>query len=111
MQSVPQVALLEHTDVFVSHVGANSMHEALFHGVPLVCVPFFGDQPLNARRVVAAGAGGELPQSDIDAARVRSEVDRVCADPAYVRSAQRIGRELRAGGGVERAMRILAALV
>ena len=40
--SVPQIAALQDADVFVTHAGANSVHEGLFHGVPLVCVPRFG---------------------------------------------------------------------
>jgi MGT family glycosyltransferase len=106
-QSVPQVALLPHVDVFVSHVGANSMHEALFHGVPLVCIPHFGDQPLNAERVANAGAGVRLPVSEVTAARVRAEVERVAGDAAFRKSAQRVSEELRACGGIEQALGVL----
>ena len=109
-QSVPQVALLPHVDVFVSHVGANSMHEALFHGVPLVCIPHFGDQPLNAERVANAGAGVSLPVSEVSAARVRAEIERVASDPAFRNNAQRVSQELRACGGIEQALRVLGAV-
>jgi MGT family glycosyltransferase len=106
-QSVPQIAVLERTDVFVTHAGANSMHEALFHGVPLVCVPHFGDQPANARRVAAAGVGIELPLAELSSARVASDVMRVLDDPSYAEKATRIGEQLRAAGGLARALRIL----
>ena len=33
--------------------------EALYFGKPLICIPFFGDQPDVAQRVVGLGAGGE----------------------------------------------------
>lgn len=54
---VPQAQLLEHVDVFVTHAGMNSTNEALWQGTPVVCCPFFGDGPLNARRFTELGAG------------------------------------------------------
>jgi len=54
---VPQLEVLSLCHAFITHGGANSVHEALNFGVPLAVVPLFGDQPLNADSVVAAGAG------------------------------------------------------
>jgi MGT family glycosyltransferase len=109
-QSVPQLAVLQRTDVFVTHGGANSMHEALFHGVPLVCIPHFGDQPANARRVVAAGAGVELPLAELSSARVASDVARVLDEPSHAENARRMGERLRAAGGLARARAVLEEL-
>jgi glucuronosyltransferase len=55
MTWVPQTDILAHprTRAFVNHCGVNSMYEALWHGKPLLGLPFFGDQPSNADRVVA----------------------------------------------------------
>ena len=36
---------------FVTHGGANSLYEAAYHGTPIVCIPFFADQPDNAAKV------------------------------------------------------------
>jgi MGT family glycosyltransferase len=106
-KSVPQVALLPHVDVFVTHAGANSMHEALFFDVPLVCIPVFGDQPLNASRVVDSGAGVRLAYEAISAANVRAQVERVGTDPAFAGNASKLGAALRACGGIDRAMQVL----
>mmetsp|Transcript_15080 Transcript_15080/g.43995 ORF Transcript_15080/g.43995 Transcript_15080/m.43995 type:complete len:197 (-) Transcript_15080:189-779(-) len=56
-EAVPQLELLARCHAFVTHGGANSMHEALAFGVPLAVVPMFADQPLNADSVARAGAG------------------------------------------------------
>jgi MGT family glycosyltransferase len=109
-RSVPQTAVLAHTDVFVTHVGANSMHEALFCGVPLVCVPHFGDQPRNAERVVAQGAGVLLPPGELSAARVAVEVERVNGVP-FRANAARLAASLRAKGGLERALQVIEGVV
>jgi MGT family glycosyltransferase len=107
-RSVPQIAVLAHTDVFVTHMGANSMHEGLFHGVPLVCAPHFGDQPHNAARVVAEGAGVMMPIGEIKKERVAAEIERVSGE-SFRANAARLGASLRACGGLERALRVITS--
>ena len=47
---LPQNDILGHpnTRLFIGHAGMNGMMEAGYHGVPMICVPFFGDQFDNA---------------------------------------------------------------
>ncbi|KAI8491722.1 UDP-glucuronosyltransferase 2A1 [Branchiostoma belcheri] len=67
MAWLPQNDLLGHpkTRVFVTHAGYNGLSEALHHGVPMVCLPQFADQPGNAARVVARGLGVKLDISAV----------------------------------------------
>ncbi|HKT04864.1 MAG TPA: glycosyltransferase [Rugosimonospora sp.] len=64
---VDQQRILSTADVFVTHGGSNSFHEALLLGVPPVVTPFFGDQVLTGRRVEELGVGiGLGTDEDID---------------------------------------------
>lgn len=54
---VPQVEVLQHTDVFITHCGMNSVNEAMAAGVPMVAMPFINDQIANAERIVQIGIG------------------------------------------------------
>ncbi|MEQ2193759.1 hypothetical protein XENOCAPTIV_012527 [Xenoophorus captivus] len=56
---LPQNDLLGHpnTRVFITHGGTNGVQEAIYHGVPVVGLPLFFDQPDNLSRVKAKGAG------------------------------------------------------
>jgi MGT family glycosyltransferase len=37
--AVPQLAVLERAELFITHGGINSMHEGLYYGVPLILIP------------------------------------------------------------------------
>ncbi|CAL1544433.1 unnamed protein product [Lymnaea stagnalis] len=56
---VPQNDLLGHpkTRVFVSHCGKNGQYEALYHAVPILCLPIYGDQYYNTERIRSKGFG------------------------------------------------------
>lgn len=56
-ETLPQLDVLSKAHGFITHGGANSMHEALGLGVPMIVVPLFGDQPINADTIVRTGAG------------------------------------------------------
>ena len=104
---VPQERVLPRTAVVVCHGGSGTALGALAAGVPLVCVPLFADQPANALRVSAAGAGlvvgpnvdstGAMTAPDqSDAARLRRAVESILADPSFTRAARRISTEMSA---------------
>lgn len=49
---------------YVMQGGLQSLQEAVHYSVPVVAIPFFGDQLFNARKILDAGIGLTL---DIDA--------------------------------------------
>mmetsp|Transcript_6166 Transcript_6166/g.7990 ORF Transcript_6166/g.7990 Transcript_6166/m.7990 type:complete len:438 (+) Transcript_6166:106-1419(+) len=59
-QKVAQKEILRVVDVFVSHGGNNSIHEALFFATPLLVIPIFGDQHQNASVVASNSLGLQL---------------------------------------------------
>lgn len=65
---VPQPEVLAHPAVggFLTHCGWSSLVEGLCHGRPLVMLPVFVDQGLNARLMEARGCGVEVPRGDDD---------------------------------------------
>ncbi len=106
-RSVPQLALLPHVDAFITHAGMNSTTEALYHGVPLVAVPFFGDQLMNADVIASHGAGVTLDRRALDATAITNAVRSVLTDRGYRDNAAAAARALRGAGGVARAIEVL----
>jgi len=93
-QYVPHAALLPNTDVVITHGGLGTVAAALHHGVPLVCIPFDRDQPLNSSRVAALGAGIVLDvAASVD--EIRDAVTTVRTDPPFRAAA----RAVDAGSG------------
>jgi len=104
-ESVPQVDLLPLCDAFVTHGGANSMHEALSFGVPLCVVPIFGDQPTNADTVARIGAGVSfrnplLTLSGDSLSDALGEIGGGISESTFKIAAQEASNKLAAAGGV-----------
>jgi MGT family glycosyltransferase len=57
---VPQLDVLQHADLFITHGGMNSVNEAMFFGVPMLVRPIMNDQPINAIMVENIGIGKQL---------------------------------------------------
>lgn len=104
-RTVPQLEVLRRCNAFVSHGGANSMHESLSSGVPLAVVPIFADQPSNADAVARTGAGVSFrhPLSTLTSASLRRAVVKMLDDAddnAYRIAAWEMATKIKAGGGV-----------
>ncbi|MGI8312288.1 macrolide family glycosyltransferase [Saccharopolyspora hattusasensis] len=80
-QHVPQLEVLRHASVFVSHTGMGSTMESLLHGVPLVSLPQTPEQALNGRRAAELGLGRTVDTESVTVEELRTAVDEVTADP------------------------------
>lgn len=62
---IPQNDILGHpsTKLFVTHCGLNSFLESVYHSVPMVAIPLFGDQHRQATIVKVKGLGVSLDKN------------------------------------------------
>jgi MGT family glycosyltransferase len=102
-RSVPQLQVLDHAALFVTHGGMNSVNEAMRAGVPTLVVPQGADQPLVARRVVELGAGLALRTDDVTAQTVRGLARRLLDEPRFREAAAAQGIAQQQAGGARRA--------
>ncbi len=79
---LPQVAVLQHTDVFVNHGGNGSVTEAVAAGVPMIVLPFSTDQFAGAAAIERAGVGSVLDPNSLTADSLRSAVEALLASGA-----------------------------
>lgn len=103
LESAPHRWLFPRMAAVVHHCGAGTTAAGLRAGVPTVGVPFFGDQPFWADRIVEAGVGPPpVPHAELTAARLAYAI-RVAATHAPMRErAAALGEAIRAEDGVGR---------
>ncbi|XP_037685848.1 UDP-glucuronosyltransferase 2A3-like [Choloepus didactylus] len=91
---IPQNDLLGHpkTKAFVTHGGMNGIYEAIYHGVPMVGIPFFGDQPDNILHMKAKGAAVGMNMNTMTSADLLRALRTVINEPFYKENAVRLSR-------------------
>lgn len=66
VDTAPQLQILEHADLFITHGGFSSIREAVYYGVPMLVFPCWLDQAGNSARVVFHGLGIRGDMKTID---------------------------------------------
>ncbi|MEU9254848.1 macrolide family glycosyltransferase [Streptomyces sp. NPDC048270] len=92
---VPQLEVLRHAKLFVTHGGMNSVMESLYNGVPMVVVPQMNEQKANALRVDELGLGRHLAKDDTTVESLRAAVAAVAGDSATTDRVERMGEAMR----------------
>jgi UDP:flavonoid glycosyltransferase YjiC (YdhE family) len=90
---VPHELVLPHVSAVVTQCGLSTITKVLAAGLPMVGLPVLGDQPANAARIVAAGAGLRLPK-EASATTIGEAVRRILDDSRFRRSAGRFAAVL-----------------
>ncbi|XP_076245980.1 UDP-glucosyltransferase 2 [Calliopsis andreniformis] len=84
----PQQAVLAHPKVmaYVMQGGLQSLQEAVHYSVPVVAIPFFGDQLFNARKILDAGIGLTLNIDAITEESIVRTLTDVIENKTYYRN-------------------------
>lgn len=91
---LPQNDLLGHPKIktFLSHGGLNGIFEAMYHGVPVVGIPLFGDHYDTMTRVQAKGMGIHLDWSRMTKDGLYESLSNVINNPSYRQQAQKLSK-------------------
>ncbi|WP_371633724.1 glycosyl transferase [Streptomyces sp. NBC_01259] len=108
---VPQPAILEQADAFVTHAGMGGSSEGLFAGVPMIAVPQGVDQFMNADRLVELGVARRIDTEDATADALRTALVELVDDPTVARRSARLRAEVRSEGGTMRAADLIEELL
>ncbi len=100
---VPQLDVLQHASLFITHGGMNSVSEALYYGVPLLVIPHATDQHYVAKRVVQLGAGLQLKRNRVTASLLKHMASTLLGNPHFAQACQTIEASFRQAGGYMRA--------
>ncbi|HEX9235087.1 MAG TPA: nucleotide disphospho-sugar-binding domain-containing protein [Actinomycetota bacterium] len=92
---VSHSAVLERGSLLVSHAGHGSVMKALWHGRPMVLVPWGRDQPGVAARAAALGIARVVPREEASPERLGSAIDEALDDETMRERARQHSRRLR----------------
>ncbi|GHG46316.1 macrolide-inactivating glycosyltransferase [Streptomyces griseocarneus] len=106
---VPQLAILQQADAFVTHAGMGGSKEGLACGVPMVAVPQAADQFANADALAELGVARHLPSEEATAEALREAVLSLVADPAVAERSAALKAELAAERGTPYAADLIEA--
>jgi UDP:flavonoid glycosyltransferase YjiC (YdhE family) len=107
---LPQSEVLPGCAAVVSHGGSGTVMGALAAGLPQVLLPMGADQPHNAARCAALGAGIVLDVIRAGPAAIAAAVRAVLDEPRYGVAAARLRAEAAALPPPEQAVRLLERL-
>lgn len=100
---LPQLAVLEHTDVLLCHGGMGTLMAAFTKDTPVIVVPNSAEQMVNADRVLELGLGRVLAQDAVTAETLCRAVDELHADPAVRERVTAMRADIQRAGGASRA--------
>jgi len=108
---VPQLEVLQKSQVIITHGGMNSTMEALWFAVPLVVVSQHSpEEAATAARVAELGLGLRLEPGNEEPEAIRAAVESVTNDPAYRARLAEMQTAMREAGGYRKAADALQRL-
>lgn len=93
----PQNDVLAHENIilFITNGGTLSISEAVYHGVPALGIPVYGDQFMNVAKAVESGWALKLNVEDVDGENLLIVVLALLYHPRFMENAERVSRLFR----------------
>ncbi|XP_074641271.1 UDP-glucuronosyltransferase 3A1-like [Tubulanus polymorphus] len=98
---LPQNDLLGNpkTRIFITHAGANSQAEAIYHGVPVVCFPLLdNDQAYNSKKFASRGFGLELKIRTFEPDELLAAVNEILTNRKYKNNIMKSSKIFKSSG-------------
>lgn len=85
---VPQLEILKHASVFITHGGMNSVNESIYYGVPMLVIPVGNDQPAVAKQIETLHMGKSLSRKHLMPETLADNTMSIVKDATYKKSIQ-----------------------
>ncbi len=106
----PQLEILEHASLFITHGGFNSISEAIYYGVPSIVLPLVNDQYINAAQIDKMELGIKLSLKDLSASILKSSADKILNNSYFTDNVQKLRTSFQNGGGYQKAADVIMQL-
>ncbi|XP_070154423.1 UDP-glucosyltransferase 2-like [Polyergus mexicanus] len=94
---IPQNKILTHKNVKAiwTHAGLLSTHEAVWHGVPIIGMPFFLDQRYNMALLLQKGVAVRLDVKTLSTESVSDAFEKILYNESYTKNMKQLSNEFR----------------
>jgi UDP:flavonoid glycosyltransferase YjiC (YdhE family) len=80
---IPASFVLDRSVLVINHGGNVSSYQAFLHKKPVIGIPTFHDQEINAERTVELGLGLKIPLKNLKPAAIKTAVDKILSNHNY----------------------------
>lgn len=108
---VPQSEILNEADVFITHGGMNSVHDAIYFNVPFVIIPHDKDQPMIAQRLTELEAAHRLLKEHVNVQSLKEAVTDVLLNEKYKHGIRKLNDSFLDCGGSNEAITVITSLL
>ncbi|ODN03640.1 UDP-glucuronosyltransferase 2B14 [Orchesella cincta] len=94
---LPQQDILGHPNIklFMTHGGLLSVQEAVYHGVPLLGLPVFGDQDINVAQAENAGFALSQEILEVNEDDLLAKIDRLLTENRFREKIKQLSKVMR----------------
>ena len=100
VKRAPQLELLRHASVCITHAGLNTVLESLAQGVPQVAIPVGADQPGVAARIAEKQTGVVTSLEKLTAEHLSTLLNEVLNNSTYRDSARKMQKAIAEANGL-----------
>lgn len=104
---VPQIDVLRHVDLFITHGGMNSANEAIHAGVPMLVNPLINDEMVVAEQIERVGIGKRLDLKEATPHEIRTTAFEILISDAIEERVEKASQNMRALGGNQKAAELI----
>ncbi|HFK1449811.1 TPA: macrolide family glycosyltransferase [Bacillus pacificus] len=108
---VPQSEVLSEADVFITHGGMNSVHDAIHFNVPFVIIPHDKDQPMIAQRLTELEAAHRLLKENVNVQTLKEAVTDVLSNEKYKHGIRKLKDSFLECGGSKEAIAVITSFL
>ncbi|KAJ8981274.1 hypothetical protein NQ317_004010 [Molorchus minor] len=93
----PQQDVLRHPKVklFITQGGLQSLQEAVYNAIPVIGIPFFGDQITNINKMLKMGYGIKIDKDNVTRESLKSAILEVINNSKYQEKAKQMSEILK----------------
>lgn len=111
-KSLPAIKAIRHSNLVITHGGANTVTSALIAGKPLMIFPdMYAERDYNGRAVEKLGAGMNFRTEKFTPQDLLLNAEKIISDRTFAINAKKIGDRIRKLGGSRRTLDLIEKIV